>query len=519
MKKRVVVFVITCLLYLIAVNPSSMNAASSDTLQLDGKSLKGTTERSSITYKISPKQSGTAKIKVFYASTSGVSATLTNRSSNITKRIESVQINGKSTIDFTYYVEKVDYELTIEFENGNKNTNYSVVGKLYPIESSEGVKNNSQDNPALVSNPDLRMGVLGFGDESDSYKISLKSESLLKINFVNLGPEPVNVKIYDAYKNLIKIETVPNIPLASNIEVPNANGNYYVSIDPVYVNGLGTNYKLTVGDYIPLTALKFSIKEITLTQGSSKSIKVNITPSNATEKFTYKSSNQKIATVNSMGKITAIKPGKATITAYSSISGVKTSLQLTVKEKAVTKVSLNVSKKSLEVDKTFQIKPSVSPSGVRTTFKYTSSNDKIATVDNKGKVTAISDGSCIITVTSKNGKKATCKVTVTKKPAPTVIPTPKPQPTNTPVPTIDVTSIKASNNMILLTVGDRKKIDYTILPVDATDQTVSFSSIDETVATVDKEGNVTAVKAGTTYVSGTTSNGKTMVVTVIIANK
>lgn len=501
------------------MKPFSLTAAATNKLQLDGDSKTGTTQ-SSVTYKISPEHSGTAKIRVIYASTSSVFVTLTNLSTNVSKKIESSYINGKSTIEFTYYAEKVNYQLSLEFKNGNKDTKYSIVGKLSKIESNEGANNDTLDDSDLINMPDQRKGVLGFGDEMDSYKISLNSENTLKINFLNLGPDPINLKLYDTYKNLFKIETIANSPVATNIEIPRANGIYYLSIDPVYINGLGINYRITLGDYVALTALKFSKRELTLNEGSTKTMKASITPSNATEKFSYKSSNNKIATVDSKGKIRAIKPGKVTITAYSDVSGIKSSLKLTVKAKAVSKVSLNVEKKTLEVGKTFQIKATASPSGVKTTYSYTSSNNKIAKIDNKGKITAIGKGSCMITVTSKNGKKATCKVTVTSKTTPIVTPTPMleptPKPTKAPEQKIDVTSIKASSNMILLTVGDKKEIEYTILPSDATDQTVTFSSADESIAKVDQKGVVTAVNAGTTYINGSTLNGETMMIIVIV---
>jgi uncharacterized protein YjdB len=117
-------------------------------------------------------------------------------------------------------------------------------------------------------------------------------------------------------------------------------------------------------------------------------------------------------------------------------------------------------------------------------------------------------------VTTKNGKSTSCKVTVTKKDTPK--PTPTPKPTQAPEATVDVKSIEASSNVMMLKVGKTNTITYTILPSNATDKTVYFSSLDESIATVDSKGVVTAVALGTTIVNGTTKDGKTMFVTVIV---
>jgi uncharacterized protein YjdB len=78
-------------------------------------------------------------------------------------------------------------------------------------------------------------------------------------------------------------------------------------------------------------------------------------------------------------------------------------------------VKISPSKIQLKVKKTYKLNPVVSPSKAKTTFKYTSSNSKVAKVNSSGKITALKKGTTTITVTTYNGKKDTVKVTVKKK--------------------------------------------------------------------------------------------------------
>ena len=126
----------------------------------------------------------------------------------------------------------------------------------------------------------------------------------------------------------------------------------------------------------------------------------------------YKSSNTAVATVNAKGVIKAKKAGTAVITA-STYNGLVATCKITVK-KAPAKITL--SKKSLKIKKgktkrlTYKI-----PAGSYTSkVTFTSSNKKVATVNQQGYVTAKKKGKCKITVKTHNGKKAVCKIKVKK---------------------------------------------------------------------------------------------------------
>jgi uncharacterized protein YjdB len=107
---------------------------------------------------------------------------------------------------------------------------------------------------------------------------------------------------------------------------------------------------------------------------------------------------------------------------------------------------------------------------------WDSSDKSVATVSN-GKVTAVKAGSATITVKSVDGGfTASCAVTVAAK-------------------VIDVSSVSLSKTELTLTEGDSETITATVKPDDATDKTVTWTSSDPAVATVES-GKITAVKEG-----------------------
>lgn len=123
------------------------------------------------------------------------------------------------------------------------------------------------------------------------------------------------------------------------------------------------------------------------------------------------------------------------------------------------------------------------------TVEWSSSNTSVASVSN-GTVTAIKAGTTTITVKTKDGgKTATCAVTVNAK----------------MIPVSDVTLNKTE---LTLTEGNSETLSATVKPDNATDKTVSWTSSDATVASVDDNGKVTAVKAGTATITVKTKDGE-----------
>ena len=120
---------------------------------------------------------------------------------------------------------------------------------------------------------------------------------------------------------------------------------------------------------------------------------------------------------------------------------------------------------------------------------WSSSNEKVATVDNQGKVIAKGEGEAIITAKTKNGKEAKCTVKVKAS-------------------EILATNIKLNKTTMQLEIGKSEKLIATIEPSNTTNKVITWTSSNSSVATVDKEGTVTAIADGETTITAKTTNGK-----------
>ena len=148
--------------------------------------------------------------------------------------------------------------------------------------------------------------------------------------------------------------------------------------------------------------------------GKTVSLTATVAPSNATNKSViWTSSNTSVATVSD-GTVTGKSAGTATITAATS-NGKTASCTVTVTDSVVIAESVYLNKYSLNLEKgeTEQLQATIEPSNVTDNFVVWSSADmSVATVDQNGTVKAVNEGKVTITVSTANGKKTTCSVTV-----------------------------------------------------------------------------------------------------------
>ena len=223
--------------------------------------------------------------------------------------------------------------------------------------------------------------------------------------------------------------------------------------------------------------IKLSKTKATIEKGKTLTLKATITPSDLSDKsVTWKSSNTKVATVSSAGKVKGVKVGTATITCTSNSTGLKATCKVTVENGLVT---LNKAEAYVQKGKTMTLKATVSPETLTDkSVTWESSDKKIATVTKAGKVKGVKYGTATITCTSvATSAKATCQVTVGKV-----------------VVSISEVSIKKSRGITL---------EATVYPEDLADKSVTWKSSDKSIATVDEEGRVKGIKAGTATITCT----------------
>lgn len=228
--------------------------------------------------------------------------------------------------------------------------------------------------------------------------------------------------------------------------------------------------------------LKTTSKSVDIKGKATVSVK-SVSPKKASKKVSYKSSNKKIATVSKKGVVTGKKKGKVTITVTSKANKkVKKTIKITVKQMKPKVTMPKTATMYTGVKQTLAAK--VGPKGVYNKgIKYSTSNKGIATVSSKGVVTPIKAGTVKITATSKENKKykATTTVTVLQS----------------------ITGISFAETSLTMMQGDSKTNVATVGPANAFNKAVSYSSNNPSVATVDANGNIKAVKGGDAIITAT----------------
>ena len=283
-------------------------------------------------------------------------------------------------------------------------------------------------------------------------------------------------------------------------------GTYTIQIvgTGLYKGSLEKSYQI-----LPITVAEIKLSQSTLSmkKGETTVLTVTITPENATDKSVdWTSSDTKIATVDSTGKVTAVSAGTAIITCMAKDgSDKKATCEVTVTDPTppkpsvvkVTKITLNKTTASVGKGKTMQLTATVTPTNATNkAVTWKSSNTKIATVSSTGKVTAKSAGTVTITCTAKDGsgKKATCKVTVTESKPPVK-------------PTVKVTKVTLNKKTATLSPKETLALKATVTPTNATNKAVTWKSSNTKIATVSSTGKVTAKAAGTVTITCTAKDG------------
>ncbi|WP_186763859.1 Ig-like domain-containing protein [Planomicrobium sp. CPCC 101079] len=170
----------------------------------------------------------------------------------------------------------------------------------------------------------------------------------------------------------------------------------------------------TVSVKVAAKTVKLNKTSLSVIIGKTGTLTATVAPADSKDKtVSWKSSNTKIATVDSKGKVTGKAKGTVTITA-SVKSGKSATAKVTVTSPVAAKsVKMNKSSATVAKGKTLTLSATVSPSNTTDkTVKWKSSNTKVAKVDSKGKVTAVGAGTAKITATTTNGKATTANITV-----------------------------------------------------------------------------------------------------------
>ena len=233
---------------------------------------------------------------------------------------------------------------------------------------------------------------------------------------------------------------------------------------------------------------KVNVKSVSLdqevlemTEGDEVYLSATVLPEDASEKkVVWSCDPESVLNVYQSGQVVAMGPGEGTVTVTTVDGGFTASCAVTVTPKfiAVESITLEPEPLELEVGQSATVKATVLPEDATDkTLSWESSNEAVATVDQTGKVTALKAGETILTVKAGNITEWG-HVTVTDVP---------------------VTGVTVSPALVTLKEGETCQLSASVSPASAR-QDVEWASQNKEVATVDKEGLVTAVRAGSTRI-------------------
>lgn len=273
-----------------------------------------------------------------------------------------------------------------------------------------------------------------------------------------------------------------------------------VEIKAITGSGRMDTHMITVEPLVPVEKIKLD-SEMTVTTSGLHELEYTIEPANASiQDLEWESTDAAVAKVQySSGRyvLYAYKNGTTTITATATDgSGVTASCEVTVNiNYPVQGISLNHDAKTFtKAGETLQLTATIYPdSATNKTVTWKSSDEKVATVDESGLVTAVGNGTANITATTEDGNfKATCQVTVE-------------------IPELTLSLDKTE--LALTQTEEQQKLTAT---VSDPEEKVTWLSSDPFVATVTRDGTVTAIANGTATITAS-ARDKTASCTVKVA--
>jgi len=247
----------------------------------------------------------------------------------------------------------------------------------------------------------------------------------------------------------------------------------------------------------PVKKITAEAAQSTIHIGESTAITCSYLPEDATiQDVTFESSKENVAVVNAQGVVTGIARGQATITAYSADGYAKTSLRINVHQQPE-EITLAKEEVDLVVGKSTTLKATVLPKTTNDkSVTWSSSDESLATVSQKGVVKALAPGDVTITAacTDEPSVTASCVVHCQRR----------------------ADSVSFDEKEYEVIIGQTLQLSPTVLPEDTTDKSVTYAPKNKKIVSVDETGLLTALKGGETSVTVTTADGSKRKTTITV---
>ncbi|MDR3152223.1 MAG: Ig-like domain-containing protein, partial [Bifidobacteriaceae bacterium] len=352
------------------------------------------------------------------------------------------------------------------------------------------------------------------GNFIDTSVITVVSE-FVPVQKINLTPSnPIEINL--GGQQTLSAEVLPANATDKSVKYTTTNPSVATVLQSGLITGVGTGIasigvssdmrsgvvvwaQVSVGEpFVSVTKVDMSHKNLQLYTNDEFLLTAQITPANASNKTVfYTSSDDSIVSVTPNGEgginglVKAHKAGAAVVTVRTQDGNYESSCQITVLQPSVpvSGVRMEVTNANLEVNQTYWLVSTVLPQNASNkTVIYSSVNSNIASVESNGRVTARSPGITVISVTTQDGGyKAFCEVIVTE-------------------PYVFVTSVKFAQNNLNLAVGQYQILQYQVLPENASNKQVSFSSSNSDIVSVSQNGTITGLSAGSASITVTTAD-------------
>ena len=223
--------------------------------------------------------------------------------------------------------------------------------------------------------------------------------------------------------------------------------------------------------------------------GSTQTLTATIAPEGAKVTVEWSSENDAVAVVNENGEVTGVAPGTTVISARAEES--VATCKVTVTQVKPTAIKLSAATLKLAVEEQQVMEVVLTPSNaVADDLTWSTSDDKVAVVDQNGTVTAVAEGKATITVKCNGGTlAATCQVEVVSKEE-----------------EVKVTSIALEPASLSLEEGQKGRLNVVVTPANAVVDDLQWETSDAEVASI-SEGEVTALKAGKAVITAKCNAG------------
>lgn len=323
------------------------------------------------------------------------------------------------------------------------------------------------------------------------YKVSVSKKIYLNVDLS---------KYKECYDNLTYTSTNSDVATVSSDGVVTALKEGVTTIE--VSNGsktISTNVEVvSSSDTVLVTDVKVDKTSISLEEGKTSKIKVDVLPSNATNKSVdWKSSNEKVAVVSSKGVVEAIGVGNAVITVTTQDGNKSANVNVVVTKKVddLNSVCNNaLGKGSSKRSYTLNIAHAINvryfdDSLVKDIVMWRSSDPSIVKVDRKGNVTALGTGKAYVSVLCNNKMYDKIEINAIKRDS------------------VKANKITLSPSSLTINVGVTKSVSATVTPKNASVKSLKWDSSDNTIAKVNSKGQITGVKAGKAVIFVSVADG------------